>query len=60
VSQPARSRPAGRCPRCNQPEVYPSRVRGLDFLLTLLLLRPYRCHNCSRRYWRPLLAPPAR
>jgi hypothetical protein len=44
-----------RCPRCNcRDRVVPSHRRGLDFLLFLLLLRPYRCNACFKRFLVPL------
>ncbi len=42
------------CPKCYSREVFQSRYRGLERLLTLFLLRPVRCHNCLQRHYRPL------
>jgi len=41
------------CWKCHWKCLVPSRRRtSLDFLLALLLLRPYRCRSCHRRYYR--------
>jgi len=32
--------------------VYKSRFSHLEYLLLLLLLRPVRCRDCDRRYYR--------
>ena len=46
------------CPKCNWTCARRSRRRnGLDWLLALFLLRPFRCRSCQRRYYRlPLFA----
>jgi hypothetical protein len=41
-----------RCPRCLSWEIYKSRSRRLDFFLQFVLLRPVRCGDCNRRYYR--------
>ena len=40
------------CPRCLSWYVYKSRFVHLEYLLLLLLLRPVRCRDCARRYYR--------
>ncbi len=42
-----------RCPHCNSRNVHPSRQKSLFEVMVLLpfLLRPYRCHTCSRRHY---------
>jgi hypothetical protein len=41
-----------RCPHCfSKDQVNLSRFRGLDAVLTLLLLRPYRCRLCQTRFF---------
>jgi hypothetical protein len=46
------------CPGCGSREVQRARQRELlDIPLLLLLLRPFRCHSCMRRFYRCLLAP---
>jgi hypothetical protein len=42
-----------RCPCCLNREMNPSRPRGKEWLLTLAFIRPFRCHWCERRFWRP-------
>lgn len=39
-----------RCRRCLSAEVVPARYHGFEFLAALLLLRPYRCKRCLRRF----------
>lgn len=39
-----------RCRRCLGREVVPARYRGIEFLAALLLLRPFRCKRCLRRF----------
>jgi hypothetical protein len=39
-----------RCRRCLSAEVVPARYHGLEFLAALLLLRPFRCRRCLRRF----------
>lgn len=41
------------CPRCDNNLLRRSRPRSREFLLRLIFVRAYRCHNCYRRYWRP-------
>jgi len=45
--------PRRSCPGCHTFELRPSRPRGWERVLLLALLRPYRCHCCMRRWWRP-------
>ena len=40
-----------RC-SCDLTELRPSQRRWFDFLLMLLLLRPFRCTGCYRRCYR--------
>ena len=40
------------CPRCLSWYIYKSRFCRLEYLLPLLLLRPVRCRDCDRRYYR--------
>ena len=41
-----------QCPRCNSFSVRRSRRRGfVEFMLPLLLMRPYRCSDCFRRHY---------
>ena len=40
------------CPRCGGPMVR-SRRRLFEYLLAFLVLRPYRCVDCSDRHYRP-------
>jgi hypothetical protein len=41
-----------RCPNCINKRANPSRRRWFEWPLLLLLLRPYRCAHCSRRFLR--------
>jgi hypothetical protein len=41
-----------RCPYCLGADTRPSRRHGLERALVLLLIRPYRCHGCFRRFLR--------
>lgn len=44
-----------QCPYCGWSNVFLSRPkRFLDKLLVLILLRPVRCHECMRRFYRPI------
>lgn len=43
------------CPTCSSWDIFKSRFRTLDFILSLLLLRPVRCGDCYQRYYRPLI-----
>jgi hypothetical protein len=45
------------CPRCSSWEVFKSRFRTVDFILSMLLLRPVRCGDCYQRHYRPLFFP---
>lgn len=42
-----------RCPTCGSREVSRSRRKGwLEWIMPpLLVLRPFRCYTCMRRYW---------
>ena len=40
------------CPRCHCAAVRPSRPQGLERLLALVLVRPYRCRRCTARFMR--------
>ncbi len=42
------------CPFCYSQKIFKSRYRGLERLLPLVLLRPVRCGECSRRHYRPM------
>ena len=44
------------CLKCNSENITPSHRRGCDWILLLVLLRPYRCHTCWHRFYRFLLA----
>ena len=40
------------CPRCGSENISRARLRGgTDFLILLLLLRPFRCRSCWMRYY---------
>jgi hypothetical protein len=41
------------CPACGEGSVHHSHYRLAEYALTLGLLRPYRCHKCRTRFWRP-------
>jgi hypothetical protein len=40
------------CPHCHSSETRPSKRRLIEYLLTLVFLRPYRCRTCNYRFWR--------
>ena len=41
-----------RCPHCfSKDQSNLSRFRGWDYVLALLLLRPYRCRLCQTRFF---------
>jgi hypothetical protein len=44
------------CPHCHRSsEIYTSNPKSVwEELLILLLLRPVRCHDCMRRFLRPV------
>src|ERR1700722_19043556 len=50
------------CPYCQRPDVCISRPKSfLEEIAILALLRPVRCRDCFRRFYRPLfVAPPFR
>jgi hypothetical protein len=42
-----------RCPYCNtKNQMNPSRFRGWDLAVVVLLHRPYRCRVCQYRFYR--------
>ena len=45
------------CPRCFSWYIYKSRFWLLEYLLPLLLLRPVRCRDCEKRYYRLIFLP---
>jgi hypothetical protein len=45
------------CPRCFSWYIYKSRFWYVEYLLLLLLLRPVRCRDCERRYYRLVFLP---
>jgi hypothetical protein len=48
-----------RCPFCSRQEVYISAPKHLwEHLAILALFQPVRCHDCMRRFFRPLFASP--
>lgn len=48
-----------RCPFCSQQDIYISAPKRLwEEVAILALLEPVRCHNCMRRFFRPLFASP--
>ena len=48
-----------RCPFCNKQNIYISTPKHLwEELAILVLLQPVRCHDCMRRFFRPLFASP--
>jgi hypothetical protein len=51
-----------RCPFCYKQNIYISAPKHLwEELAILVLLQPVRCHDCMRRFLRPLFAsPPAK
>jgi hypothetical protein len=48
-----------RCPFCYREDIYASTPKHLweEFAL-FVLLRPVRCHDCMRRFFRPFFALP--
>ena len=47
------------CPFCNREDIYISRPKRLsEEIAILVLLQPVRCHDCMRRFLRPLFASP--
>jgi len=47
------------CPFCHREDIYISRPKHFwEELAILLLLQPVRCGNCTRRFFRPVLASP--
>jgi hypothetical protein len=40
------------CPKCYSNRICRSHRHGLDWILTLLLLLPYRCEVCRHRFYR--------
>jgi len=48
-----------RCPFCCQEDIYISHPKSLwEEVVIVVLLQPVRCHDCMRRFLRPLLASP--
>ena len=48
-----------RCPFCNREDIFVSRPKCLsEEIVILALLQPVRCHDCMRRFFRPLFASP--
>jgi len=48
-----------RCPFCSRQDIYISALRHLwEEVAILVLLQPVRCHDCMRRFLRPLFAAP--
>jgi len=48
------------CPFCYRQEIYNSSPKHLwEKAAILVLLQPVRCHDCMRRFLRPLFASPA-
>jgi len=48
-----------RCPFCYGEEIYISTPKHLwEKVAISLLLQPVRCHDCMRRFFRPLFASP--
>ena len=46
------------CPYCHWADIYRTRPKSVgDRILILLMLRPVRCHDCMRRFYRPLFVP---
>ena len=52
-------RKAFYCQPCGSHEGYPSRPRNFveKHILPLLFLRPVRCRDCDRRYYRSVSVP---
>jgi len=49
----------GCCPFCRRQDIYVSAPKYFwEELAILLLLQSVRCHDCMRRFFRPLLAAP--
>jgi len=47
------------CPFCYREDLYISRPKRLaEEIAILMLLQPVRCHDCLRRFFRPLFASP--
>jgi len=47
------------CPFCGRQDIYISRPKSLwEEVAVIALLQPVRCHDCMRRFFRPLLASP--
>ena len=39
------------CPRCHCHALYQTRRRGLDWLISVIGLRPIRCMTCDKRFY---------
>ena len=49
-----------RCPFCYRRDIYISTPKHLwEEAAILVLLQPVRCHDCMRRFFRPLFASPS-
>jgi len=47
------------CPFCSREDIYVSHPKTvLEEVVVLVLLQPVRCHDCMRRFLRPLFASP--
>lgn len=47
------------CPFCHRQDIYVSHPKHLwEEFAILVLLQPVRCHDCMRRFLRPLFATP--
>ncbi len=47
------------CPYCSRQDIYISAPRHLwEEVAIIVLLQTVRCHNCMRRFFRPLFASP--
>ena len=47
------------CPFCSRQDIYISAPKQLwEKVAILVLLQPVRCHDCMRRFFRPLFASP--
>jgi len=45
------------CPLCSSADIHSSRKRGLEVLLLLILVAPFRCYSCMRRFYSFVLIP---
>ena len=42
------------CPHCASRDIHKSCFRMFEFITSFALLRPVRCADCRRRFFRPL------